>query len=166
MSIAKGILAELEHEAKVTKEVLSRVPPNPDYKPHPKSMPMGRLAGHIAEMPQWAASILTEDVFVMDPATYTPLSVKNGKEAAEAYEKGVQEFKAALAKVTDAQMLKTWKMVVGDKTFMEMPRIAVVRNVIMNHTVHHRAQLGVYLRLNNVPLPSTYGASADEAGMM
>lgn len=166
MSIAKGFLAEIEHEAKVTKELLSRVPNKPDFKPHPKSMPMGRLAGHIAEMPTWAVSILTEDVFVMDPATYTPLSVKNGKEAVEAYEKGVKEFKAALAKVTDAQMLKTWKMVVGDKTFMEMPRIAVVRNVIMNHTVHHRAQLGVYLRLNNVPLPSTYGGSADEAGGM
>ena len=165
MSIAKGILAELEHEAKVTKDLLSRMPSKPDYKPHPKSMPMGRLAGHIAEMVQWGSTILTEDVFVMDPAKYKPFTAKNGKEAAEAYEKGIKEFKAALAKASDAEMLKTWKMVVNDKTFMEMPRVAVIRSMVINHTIHHRAQLGVYLRLNNVALPQTYGPSADEGKM-
>jgi len=165
MSIAKGILDEIEHEAKVTKEILSRVPPRPDYKPHPKSMAMGLLAGHIAEMAQWGVSILKEDVFVFDPAKYTPLSCKNGKEAAVAYEKGIREFKAALSKASDADMLKTWKMVVGDKTFMERPRVSVIRDMLINHTIHHRAQLGVYLRLNDVPLPQTYGPSADEGAM-
>lgn len=165
MSIAKGLLAEIEHEAKVTKDLLSRVPSKPDYKPHPKSMPMGRLAGHIAEMVQWGSTILKEDVFVMDPAKYTPLTVKNGKEAADAFDKGIKDLKAALAKASDADMLKNWKMVVGDKTFMEMPRVAVIRSMIMNHTIHHRAQLGVYLRLNNVALPQTYGPSADEGTM-
>jgi uncharacterized damage-inducible protein DinB len=165
MSIAKGLLAEIEHEAQVTRNLLSRVPAKPDYKPHPKSMPMGRLAGHIAEMAQWGVTILNEDVFVMDPAKYTPLSVKNGKEAAEAYDKGIREFKAALAKASDADMLKTWKMVVGDRTFMERPRVAVIRDMVISHTIHHRAQLGVYLRLNNVALPQTYGPSADEGAM-
>lgn len=165
MSIAKGILAEIEHEEKVTREVLARVPGKPDYKPHPKSMPMGLLAGHIVEMAQWGSTILKEDVFVMDPAKYTPLSFKTGKEAADAYEKAIKGFKAALAKASDAEMLKTWKMVVGDRTFMERPRVAVVRDMIMNHTIHHRAQLGVYLRLNDVALPQTYGPSADEGAM-
>jgi uncharacterized damage-inducible protein DinB len=162
MSIAKGILAEMEHEAKVTRELLARVPAKPDYKPHPKSMAMGLLAGHIVEMARWGMSVLGEDVFVFDPAKYVPLSFKSGKEAAAAYEKAAQEFRAALGKATDVQMLETWKMVVGDKTFMEMPRAAVIRSMIVNHTIHHRAQLGVYLRLNDVPLPQTYGPSADE----
>jgi len=165
MSIAKGLLAEIEHEAKVTRDLLSRVPEKPDYKPHPKSMPMGRLAGHIAEMTQWGSTILNEDVFVMDPTKYTALSVRNGKEAVEAFDKGLKDFKAALATKTDADMFKTWKMVVNDQTFMEMPRAAVVRSMIMNHLIHHRAQLGVYLRLNNVQLPQTYGPSADEGKM-
>ena len=162
MSIAKGILNELEHEAKVTRELLSRVPNKPDYRPHPKSMPMGLLAGHIAEMAQWGVSIVKEDVFVFDPAKYTPLNCKNGKEATDAYDKGIREFRAALGKATDADLQKTWKMVVGDKTFMERPRVAVIRDMLLNHIIHHRAQLGVYLRMNDVPLPQTYGPSADE----
>ena len=162
MSIAKGILAELEHEAKVTKELLSRMPAKPDWRPHPKSTTMGLLAGHIAQLAQWGTSILKEDVFVFDPAKYVPLSCKDGKEAAAAYDKGVRDLRAALAKASDADMLKQWKMIVGDKTFMERPRVAVVRDMIMNHTIHHRAQLGVYLRMLDVPVPSIYGPSADE----
>jgi hypothetical protein len=154
MSIAKGLLAEIEHEAAATRALLSRVPDRPDWKPHPKSMAMGRLAG------------LTEDAFVLDPTKYTPLAVKTGKEAADAFDKGLKELKAALAPRTDAEMLKTWKMVVGDRTVIEMPRVAVLRNMVMNHLVHHRAQLGVYLRMNDIALPSTYGGSADEGGMM
>ncbi len=165
MSIAKGLLAELEHEAKVTSALLSRVPDRPDYRPHPKSMAMGLLAGHIVEMARWGSDVLGQDVFVMDPASYKPLSFRSGKEAAQAYDKGIRAFKTALATKTDADMLRSWKMVVGDKTFMEMPRAAVIRSMILNHTIHHRAQLGVYLRLNDVPLPQTYGPSADEGAM-
>jgi len=165
MSIAKGLLAEFEHEAKATRDLLSRVSGNPDWRPHPKSMTLGRLAGHIAELPAWGTTMVAQDVFVLDPTKHSPLSVKTGKEAVDAFDKGVAEFKGALAKMSDADMLKTWKMVVNDKTFMEMPRVAVIRNMLMNHTIHHRAQLGVYLRMNDVKLPRTYGPSADEAGM-
>jgi uncharacterized damage-inducible protein DinB len=165
MSIANGLLAELEHEAKITRELLSRVPANPGWKPHPKSMAMGRLAGHIAELARWGSTIVNEDVFVMDPTKYTALSVKTGKEAVDAFDKGVLDLKKALAGKSDAEMLKTWKMIANGKTFIEMQRAAVMRGMVMNHMVHHRAQLGLYLRLNDVALPQTYGPSADEGGM-
>ena len=166
MSIAKGLLAEVEHEAKATRDLLARVPDKPDWRPHPKSMALGRLAGHIAELPGWGSMILTQDVFVLDPTKHTPRQVKTGREAADSFDKDLAAFKAALAPRTDAEMLKTWKMVVGDRTVMEMPRNVVIRNMILNHTIHHRAQLGVYLRMNEVKLPQTYGPSADEGSMI
>lgn len=166
MSIAKGLLAEFEHEATATRAMLSRVPDKPDWKPHPKSMSLGRLAGHIAELTRWGATIAAQDEFVLDPTKYTALSVRTGKEAVAAFDQGMKDLKAALAGRTDAEMRKTWRMAVGDRTVVEMPRIAVLRNMVMNHTIHHRAQLGVYLRINDVPLPSTYGGSADEGGLL
>jgi uncharacterized damage-inducible protein DinB len=166
MSIAQGMLAEIEHEAAATRALLSRVPDRPDWKPHPKSMAMGRLAGHIAELTRWGATIAAEDVFVLDPTKYAALAVETAGQAVDAFDRGLEELKAALAPRTDAEMLRTWRMVVGGKTVIEMPRVAVLRNMVLNHTVHHRAQLGVYLRLNDVALPSTYGGSADEGGLL
>jgi len=165
MSIAKGFLAEVEREEKTTRDLLARVPDKPDWKPHPKSMALGRLAGHIAELPGWGTMILTQDVFVLDPTKATARQVKTGKDAVDAFDRDMTAFKAALTPRTDAEMLKTWKMVVGDRTVMEMPRNVVIRNMVLNHTIHHRAQLGVYLRMNEVKLPQTYGPSADESGM-
>ncbi len=163
MAIADVFLAELEHESKITRKFLERVPALPDYKPHPKSMALGRLAGHLAEMPTWGLAILRQDVFVLDPSKYTPAIAPDGPSALAEYEKNLAEFKSALKGTSDVRMAATWKMMVGGKVALEMPRAAVLRSMVMNHTVHHRAQLGVYLRLNNIAVPSSYGPSSDEA---
>lgn len=162
MSIADTFLAELEFEAQTTRKFLERVPAKPDYKPHPKSMSLGRLAAHLGEAFGWGLTILNQDVFELDPSKYQPATAKDGREALAIFEKGLAEFKAALQAAPDSRLTTRWKMNVGGKTVIDLPRAAVIRSMIMNHLVHHRAQLGVYLRLNDVPVPGAYGPSADE----
>jgi uncharacterized damage-inducible protein DinB len=164
--IATGFLAELENEAKVTRSCLERVPADKfDWKPHDKSMTMGTLASHIAEMFGWAKSIvdLTElDFGAMD---YKPFEPKSTEELVAFLDHMTAEAKDAIARASDEHFHQNWTLRRGETIFFTMPRVAVMRGMVFNHIVHHRGQLSVYLRLNDIPVPSIYGPSADEGAM-
>lgn len=168
MAIRDGILPEFDHEVATTRKVLERVPEGkPEFKPHEKSMEMGRLAGHVAEIPGWAKATILEDSIDVNPpsaqgATLTALSMTSRKQLLEEFDKAVAAGRAAIASVSDEELMKPWSLNAGGKTVFTLPKIAVLRGFVMNHMIHHRGQLSVYLRLNNVPVPSIYGPSADE----
>jgi uncharacterized damage-inducible protein DinB len=166
MSISQMLLPEFDQEMANTRKTLERIPEhNLGYKPHEKSMPLDRLAGHIAEMPTWGTMTLTTDSMDMDPASYQPLVMKSRAQLLAAFDENVAALRSHIAKTTDQAFLTDWPMSVNGKPFMTMPRVAVIRSMVINHIIHHRAQLGVYLRLNNIEVPGVYGPSADEPNM-
>ena len=149
-----------------TRKTLERVPEEKfGWKPHAKSGTMGWLAGHLANLPSWAVLTLEKEVLDMQPAGPLPKiePPKNRKELLELFDKDTAAARAAIAGASDDDFMKPWTLLKGGQKVMWLPRMAVVRSFVMNHNVHHRAQLGVYLRLNDVPLPAIYGPSADEA---
>ena len=161
MSMTAGLIAEFENEAKTTRRVLERVPNDKlSWRPHPKSMTMGHLALHIAMTPgmiaEWAAQGVTEFTGQPgpDPAT--------ASEVVAAHDKSVATVKSVLDKLGDQGLQGMWEGKAGEKTLMTMPKIALVRALVLNHWYHHRGQLSVYLRLLDIPVPSIYGPSADE----
>jgi uncharacterized damage-inducible protein DinB len=165
MPFSETLLPEFDEEMKNTRRLLDCVPDGKfDYQPHPKSMTLGRLATHVAEIPSWAALTLDVEVFEL-PADFKPKVAASRAELLAIFDKGVTEARAKIATATYEDWRKTWTMLFAGKTFMSMPRSAVMRSVIMNHMIHHRAQLGVYLRLNDVAFPGMYGPSADEKSM-
>jgi uncharacterized damage-inducible protein DinB len=135
------------------------------WKPHAKSMTLGRLASHIAETPSWAKPILTTELFNMDPATYKPTDFTTVKDLLAAFDKNVAAATGIMKAAKDEELLKTWTFQSAGKTIFAMPRIGVLRVMIFSHLIHHRGQLSVYLRLRDVPLPSVYGPSADTPKM-
>ncbi|MFI5207075.1 MAG: DinB family protein [Gemmatimonadales bacterium] len=162
MSIADSMLPEFDQEMAGLRKVLERVPDGKsDWKPHEKSMPLARLATHLADLPIWTTNALTKDVleFTLPQA---PHIVHGAKERLELFDKNVKEARAALAAAKDADWPKTWTLKVNGKVAFALPHAAVYRTSAMNHMIHHRAQLGVYLRLRGVPLPFLYGPTADE----
>jgi len=169
MSISQSLLPEYDQEMQNTRKVLERVPEDrPDYKPHPKSMPLARLAGHVAELPGWAVNTINLDALDLTPASgegFKPTFMTTREQLLATFDKNVAEARAAIAAATDEHLGKTWKLIFKGNTVLEMPRAAVLRSVVMNHIIHHRAQLGVYLRLNDVAVPGMYGPSADDAHM-
>jgi uncharacterized damage-inducible protein DinB len=168
MNIQSALLQELDAEMANTRKTLERVPEKFDWAPHPKSMTMGRLAQHLSEIPQWAEKALLADEFDLAPPGATPQRPqppKSRKEILDHFETNLSAAKTALSRVNDDDLMKPWTLKMGGKAMFTMPRIAVLRNFVLNHNVHHRAQLGVYLRLNDVPVPSIYGPSADEGAM-
>jgi uncharacterized damage-inducible protein DinB len=163
--ISASILNELEHEAAITRKLLERAPENRfDWKPHEKSMTLGRLASHCAETFTWLDVIVNQDVFEMDPKSYTPFQAGSQAELLESFDANVESAKEVMHNQSDDNLLANWQMKTGSEVTLEMPRIAVIRSFVLNHLVHHRGQLSVYLRLNDIPVPSIYGPSADEAG--
>jgi uncharacterized damage-inducible protein DinB len=169
MAIRDGLLNEFDNEVAGTRKTLERVPEKLfAWKPHDKSMSMGDLASHIANLPSWIGHTIGADSLdlmpVGKPKVETP-KAKTNKELLEMFDKNVAEGRAILAKAEDAEMHRNWSLMGGGKVFFTMPKIAVLRSFVFNHNVHHRAQLGVYLRLNDIPVPSLYGPSADESGM-
>jgi len=162
-AIIDAIMMEFDQEAANTRRALERVPEDKlTWKPHEKSMTLGVLASHLAEIPGWTKETLTLDEFVMDPTTYVPWIAQNNAELLERFDQRVAVAREVMKGYPDSKMPNTWRMKMGDQPIMEMPRIAVLRAMILSHTVHHRAQLGVYLRLLDVPVPAIYGPSADE----
>jgi uncharacterized damage-inducible protein DinB len=165
MGMIDPMLMEFGHEMGSGRKMLELVPEKQlTFRPHPKSMSLGQLASHLAEIPGWAGVTLNMDVFEMD-ASYKPLNASTVKELLSVFDKNVASATTAMKGATDEQLLKTWTMKVAGKTVLTMPKIAVLRAFVFSHFIHHRAQLGVYLRMNNVPLPQVYGPTADATQM-
>jgi uncharacterized damage-inducible protein DinB len=163
MSISASLLPELEHEYANTRKMLERVPEASfGWKPHEKSMTLGTLAGHVAEVPDWMDITINRDVLDFAEFKYVPPVHTTTASLLAAFDKSAAAAKAALAAATDEQLFQNWTMRNGEQVFFTMPKVAVVRSFVMNHLVHHRGQLSVYLRLLDVPLPGMYGPTADE----
>ena len=162
MALSETIVPEFEHEMANTRKLLELVPDDKtDYKPHQKSMGLGRLASHTAEIPSWVADTLQKELLELH-AGQQPYTAKSRQELLDKFDKDVAQARALIAGATDEDLQKTWTMKFDGQTIISMPRAAVLRNFILNHLIHHRAQLGVYLRLNDIQFPGMYGPSADE----
>lgn len=167
MTLGSAMLAEFDHEAANTRRMLERVPADRlDWRPHPKSMTMGQLANHIASLAGWSTVVLsTAGVNLASPEARAlqPPAVDSVQALVERFDRNVAAARAAIAGVSDAALAEPWTLTHGAHTLLTMPRGAVLRSMVMNHGIHHRAQLGVYLRLQDIPVPGMYGPSADEA---
>ena len=164
MTICKTITLDFQEEMTNTRKLLERIPLDDlhrDYKPHEKSMSLSQLAVHTAEIPGWIKMALESELVHIKPEEYKPRVAGSTAELLQIFDQAVKEGSAAIEKATDADMAKNWTFKWGDQFSMTDPRTKVVRS-FLNHLVHHRAQLGVYLRLNNIAVPGMYGPSADE----
>ncbi|HSP67512.1 MAG TPA: DinB family protein [Bryobacteraceae bacterium] len=163
MSIAQSLLPEFDHEMASTRKMLERIPENKlDYKPDPKSMSMSQLASHVVEMCGWFGSMM-EGTELDIPPDFKPFQATSRKQLLDRFDQNVASTRAALAAAGDQALMQDWSLKFSGNTMFTMPRIACYRSMIMNHVIHHRAQLSVYYRLNGVPVPGMYGPSADEA---
>ena len=167
MTIGQTMLSEFDEEMQNTRKVLERCPDEKwNWKPHEKSGTLGWLACHVGTVPEWIAmTINTEelDYAPVDGPSYQPPKIENRAQLLAAFDKASAQARTALAKVSDADMAKGWKLLAGGKEIFTMPRVACIRGMVLNHLIHHRAQLTVYFRLIGVPVPGLYGPSADEA---
>ena len=165
MGLSNALLPEFDHEMDNTRKTLERVPDDKfDWKPHEKSSPMGALAGHLANLPSWGALTVGSNSFDMAPGgepVKTP-APSSGEELLATFDENVAKTREAIAGASDEELFRPWSLLSNGNTILTMPKIAVLRSFVMNHVIHHRAQLGVYLRLNDVPVPAIYGPSADE----
>jgi uncharacterized damage-inducible protein DinB len=167
MFIAESILPEFDHETATTRLLLERVPESrASWKPHDKSMTLGQLAIHIATLPQWAPITLKQTEFDTNPPGGNPYSTPSFESLAhmlKIYDDGVVAARAMLAATTDGEFLVPWTLKNGGQSMFSMPRASVFRTFVLNHAVHHRGQLSVYLRLCDVALPNIYGPTADSS---
>jgi uncharacterized damage-inducible protein DinB len=166
MALRDALLPEFDHEMANTRKTLERVPDDRlDWKPHPKSTAMGGLATHLSNLPAWANYTMEEDSLDLAPEG-KPLpsapAVQSQTELLQVFDSNVAKARAAIAGASDEDLFKLWTLQNNGKQILTLPKIAVLRSFVMNHSIHHRAQLGVYLRLNDIPVPSIYGPSADE----
>jgi uncharacterized damage-inducible protein DinB len=166
MDFQKELIAEFNREVAITRKMLAAIPADADFtwKPHPKSMSLGRLAGHLAETTgEWATTTFTTDKLEF-PADHKFEAYIPASTAAllERFDKEVSEAKKAFAEFAPAKWDENWKFIAGDQAWIDDTKYRVFRDWVLNHLIHHRAQLGVYLRLLNKPVPGTYGPSADE----
>ncbi len=166
MAIKDAFLAELEQEASVTRRFLERVPGESlGWKPHDRSMTLGRLASHIGELPGWGETVLGLDEFDMAPPGGEPRSaadLDSVEEIVALFDQNVEKFRERLSTTSDEDFMQVWTLKHGGQEVFSAPRVGVVRSTVLNHMIHHRAQLSVYLRLTDVAVPPSYGPSADE----
>ncbi len=167
MTSIQSMLSEFDAEAANTRKTLERVPEAAfGWKPHGKSFSMGELATHLANIPGWMAYILEEDSFDIMPGGIEPPRVQSAASRDELlgqFDTNIARSRAALAGVDDVRLSQPWTLLSNGAALFTEPRIAVLRSIIFSHTIHHRAQLGLYFRLLDVPVPPTYGPSADES---
>jgi uncharacterized damage-inducible protein DinB len=166
MTLSEILLPEFDQEMASTRKLLQRVPvAKTDWKPHEKSMTLGRLAGHIAELPAWAGRIVNTEMIDLTPMVsgqQQPYIPTSSEDLLRKYDQSVAEARQAIAGASDQHLNQIWSIQLKGTTFLSSPRLPMIRSMFMNHLIHHRAQLGVYLRLNDIPLPPMYGPSADE----
>jgi uncharacterized damage-inducible protein DinB len=169
MSLNDSILPEFDQEMATTRKMLERYPEaRAAWQPHAKSMTLGRLAAHLAEIPAWVAGIINKESFDIAPpdrAPYKPPTIGSRQELLKLFDENVRQAHQALAACTDADYMKPWSLKSGGKVIFTMPRAGVARTLLLSHVIHHRGQYTVYLRLNDVAVPSAYGPTADESGM-
>ena len=166
MAIKDSLLPEFDHEMATTRRVLERVPDaEMDWRPHEKSMTLGQLAGHIANMPAWCGITLEVDVLDLDTLGEDPRLKKPASREAilKHFDDRRENARGLLAAQTDGAMMARWSLKKGGHEIFTLPRVTALRSFVMNHMIHHRGQLTVYLRLKNVPVPPIYGPTADEA---
>jgi len=166
MAIRDALLPEFDHEMATTRRTLERVPEtNLDWAPHPRSMKINRLAGHLAELPGLIMAAVALDAFDVRPPGAPPREptvMTSRHQILGLFDKNVAAARAAIAGASDADLAKTFTLTAGGKEIFSLPRTAALRGFVINHVIHHRGQLTVYLRLKEVPVPSIYGPSADE----
>jgi uncharacterized damage-inducible protein DinB len=161
MATIDALLQELEQEARTTRRVLERVPEDQlGWKPHAKSMTLGQLALHVASVPGAVAEIAMQSPHPVPQ--FSQPSAKSAAELVPTLDKSVAKARELLGGLDDAALMSTWRLMNGEREVMAMPRLAVLRSIMLNHWYHHRGQLSVYLRQLGVPIPSIYGPSADE----
>jgi uncharacterized damage-inducible protein DinB len=161
--ITEPLLNEFRQEMETTRRVLDRVPGNKlTWKPHAKSMTLGQLASHVASVPGAIAGLVQQDSFDVNQGNFAPPQPENLQQVFASFEQSMKEAEKCLQTMTDERARTNWRLMRGDQLLMNLPRVAFVRSIMMNHWYHHRGQLSVYLRLLDVPLPSIYGPSADE----
>jgi uncharacterized damage-inducible protein DinB len=166
MSIAQSLLPEFDQEMAATRRVLARVPEGKsDWQPHPKSMALGRLATHVAEIPDWTVNSLTVDGIDFDPATFKPTILASPAAILALFDANVVKGRAALAAAADEDFAKPWSLKMAGRVMLTGTRGAMYRQFSVSHMIHHRAQLGVYLRLLDIPVPGVYGPTADDRAM-
>ena len=162
MGIADSLLPEFDHEMTVTRKLLERVPEDKlDWQPHQKSMTLGRLAQHVATIPMWGSVTLNQSELDLG-GNQQPEVMRQRDQMLATFDQHVANTRAALVGRGDGEMMAPWTLKRDGHTIFSMPKVAVWRSFVMSHLIHHRAQLGVYLRMHDVPLPSMYGPSADE----
>jgi len=165
MPLVDALLPEFDHEMTVTRKVLERVPDGQfDWKPHQKSMSLGQLAQHVATIPTWGNVAMSQDAFDL-AANPQAAQLPTRNEILSLFDRNVSDARAALVGKGDGEMMAPWALKRGAHTLFSMPKASVWRSFVMNHLIHHRAQLGVYLRMHDIPLPSVYGPSADEGSL-
>ena len=163
MSMSEALLTEFDVEIAKTRKTLERVPAGKaEFTPHEKSMPMGKLAAHLAQLTEFGLTVLTTPQLDFSSGSYQPLQFESAEQLVKVLDEKAAKVREALTATTNEAWQQNWKLAFDGKTLFEGPRFLAYREMFLNHMVHHRAQLGVYLRLNNIPVPATYGPSADE----
>ena len=158
-----ALIAELKHESVNTRKIIERVPSEKlDWRPHAKSMTLGRLATHIADLPIWIERIISADEFNFAAANFKSESKENTQAILQLFDERLQNGLKLLESASDETLDALWTSKAGDHVFFQLPRKVALRNFVHNHIYHHRGQLSVYLRLLDVPVPGMYGPSADE----
>jgi uncharacterized damage-inducible protein DinB len=161
MALIDGLLQELEQEAQTTRRVLERVPNKLDWRPHPKARSLGQLAMHVAMIPGALAELATSPSPAQVPNFTDPIPA-SVSELVSTLDESVAKAKSILSGIEDATLFETWRLVQGEREVFAVPRLVILRSIMLNHWYHHRGQLSVYLRELDVPIPSIYGPSADE----
>jgi uncharacterized damage-inducible protein DinB len=163
MPISELLLLEFDVEMKKTRTALERVPEDKkDFAPHAKSMPLGKLAPHVAQLAGFGLTVLTTPELDFSKGSYKPVPFESAAQLISVLDEGAAKVRVALQNTPDEAWTQNWKLSFGGKPIFEGSRFLAYREMFLNHLVHHRAQLGVYLRLNEKPVPATYGPSADE----
>lgn len=162
MSLIQIFLKELDREAQTTRKMLSRIPNDKyDWKPHPKSMTVRQLATHLAELPSWVTLTLTTTELDFATSPYTPVAINDTVELMNHFEKSLAEGRASLEAAKEEQLADSWTLRNGEQIYNTTSKSEVIR-MTYSQIIHHRAQLGVYLRLLDIPIPGSYGPSADD----